>query len=147
MQKILILIIGLVLFNSCSSITKSQMNQSINVTIDSPMKAKIDVDMSRQLTGYASGGYLFHLFKVSGDTKFAKEIRFNGEDGGFFSFLSRVRTVQSAAAYNAIRGTNADILVNPQYVLEENHWNPFYKQIKVKVTGFPGKIVSITNTQ
>ncbi len=141
------ILISLTLFNSCSSITKSQMNQSINVTIDSPMKAKIDVDMSRQLTGYASGGYLFHVFKVSGDSKFAEEIRFNGEDPGWFSFLSRVRTVQSAAAYNAIRGTNADILVNPQYVLEENHWNPFYKQIKVKVTGFPGKIVSITNQQ
>lgn len=145
MRNVLLITIGLLFFNSCSSITKSQMNQSVNVTIDSPMTAKIDVDMTRQLTGYASGGYLFHLFKVSGDSKYAEEIRFNGEEPGWFSFLSKVRTIQSAAAYNAIRGTNADLLVNPQYVLEENHWNPFYKQIKVKVTGYPGKIVSISN--
>ena len=92
-----------------------------------------------------SSGYLLHLFRVSGDNKFADNIRFVGDRIGMFSFLSKVRTAKSAAAYNAIRTSEADILVNPQYVIEENHWNPFYKLIKVKVTGHPGKIVNIQN--
>ncbi len=133
------------LFVSCSTIHKSHMNQSVNVTIEAPMAAKIDVDMSRRLTGYASGGYFLHVFRVSGDNKFADNIRFNGVVPSFFSFLSRVRSVKSAASYNAIRTSDADVLVNPQYVVEENHWNPFYKLIKVKVTGYPGKLVSIKN--
>ena len=46
----------------CTSINKSHMNESIDVKIDAPMEAKIDVDLSRKLTGYASGGFLFHFF-------------------------------------------------------------------------------------
>ena len=121
------------------------MNQSVNVNIDVSMVGKIDVDMTKKVAGYASGGYFLHLFQVSGDNKYIDNIRFNGEKPGFFSFLSKVNAVKSAASYNAIRTVDADILVNPQYVIEENHWNPFYKLIKVKVTGHPGKLVSVKN--
>lgn len=131
---------------SCSSISKSHLNQSVHITIEAPMAAKIDVDMTKKLTGYASGGYFLHLFRVSGDNKFTDNIRFNGAEPGFFSFLSKVASVKAAAFYNAIRmNPDADILVNPQYVVEENHWNPFYKLIKVKVTGYPGRLVSLKN--
>ncbi len=145
MTKSLALILLLSIFTSCSSIQKSHMNSSVNVTIDSPMEAKIDVDLTRKLTGYASGGYLLHILKVSGDNKYLDGIAYNGNDGGMFSFVSKVATVRAAAAYNAIRATDADVLVNPQYIVEENHWNPFFKQIKVKVVGHPGRIVAIKN--
>ncbi len=128
------------------------MNASIGITIDSPMDARIDVDMTKKLVGYASGGYLFHLLRVSGDNKFADGIRYNSPgqgDEGFFSSilssLSKLEAVKSAAAYNAIRTSDADVLINPQYVIEEGNWNPFYKLIKVKVTGYPGKVISIKN--
>lgn len=137
---------------SCSTINRSHMNSSINIRIDSPMDAKIDVDMTRKLVGYASGGYLFHLVHVSGDNKYADGMKFNetGErEKGFFSSLfealSKTEAVKAAATYNAIRTSDADILINPQYVIEESHWNPFYKLIKVKVTGHPGKVISIKN--
>tara|TARA_R110002072_G_scaffold534_2_gene3493 strand:+ start:29574 stop:29909 length:336 start_codon:yes stop_codon:yes gene_type:complete len=111
------------------------------------MKAKVDVDMTRKLTGYASGGYLLHLLKISGDNKYADGIAFNGNEPSVFSMLSKVNAVKAAASYNAIRTSEADVLVNPQYVVEESNWNPFYKMIKVKVTGYPGKVVSIRNVQ
>lgn len=142
----------ILLLGSCSSINKSHMNASIGISIHSPMDAKIDVDMTKKLVGYASGGYLFHLLKVSGDSKYADGIAFNspgGKGSGFLSgvldALSKVEEVKSAAAYNAIRTSDADVLINPQYIVEEGNWNPFYKLIKVKVTGYPGKIISIKN--
>ena len=134
------------LCSSCSSVlNKSQLNQSVNLTIDAPMHAKIDVDLSKKLTGYASGGYFLHLLRISGDNKYLEGVRFNGPAPGFFSIFSKVNSVKAAAAYNAIRTTQADVLVNPQYVVEENSWNPLYKLIKVKVTGYSGRVISIKN--
>jgi hypothetical protein len=134
---------------SCTSINKSHLNSSIGITISSPMDAKVDVDMTKKLVGYASGGYLFHLFKVAGDNKFADGVAYSASsDNGIFSFLnaiSKTGEVRSAAAYNAIRTSDADVLINPQYIIEESNWNPFYKLIKVKVTGYPGKVISIKN--
>jgi hypothetical protein len=140
-----IALVLIVMVSSCSSINKSHLDSSVQVKIESHMDAQIDVDLTRKLTGYASGGYLLHLFKVSGDNKYLDGIAYNGNDGGFLSFLSKVAKVRGAAAYNAIRTTDADVLVNPQYIVEENNWNPFYKLIKVKVVGNPGRIVAIKN--
>lgn len=140
------LILGLlVLISSCSSINKSHKNSSIAISIDTPMVAKVDVDMTKKLTGYASGGYLFHLLKMSGDNKYIDGVRFNGKSPSIFSIVSKISEVKAAATYNAVRTSEADILVDPQYVVEESNWNPFYKLIKVKVTGYPGRVISIKN--
>lgn len=145
MQRISLLVISLLFLVSCSSINKSHMNSGVNISIDSPMDAQIDVDLTRKLTGYASGGYLFHLFKVSGDNKYADGICYNGDCGGFLAAFSKIEAIKAAAAYNAIRTSESEVLVSPQYVIEESNWNPFYKLIKVKVTGYPGRITSIKN--
>jgi hypothetical protein len=139
------ILLALVMGSGCSSVQKSQINRPVQIEIRSDMKAHVDVDMTKKLVGYASGGYLFNLIKVAGDDKYLDHVAFNGHEPGIFSFLSKVNTIKGAAAYNAIRTSDADILVNPQYVVEESHWNPFYKQIKVKVTGYPGKIIKIKN--
>ncbi|GAB4025409.1 MAG: hypothetical protein Fur0010_28630 [Bdellovibrio sp.] len=145
MQRLILFLAFALFFTSCSSINRSHLNQGVNISIDSPMDAQIDVDLTRKLTGYASGGYLFHLFKVSGDNKYADGVCYNGDCGGMLSFISKIESVKAAAAYNAIRTSESEVLVSPQYVIEENNWNPFYKLIKVKVTGYPGRIVSIKN--
>ncbi|MCF8059188.1 MAG: hypothetical protein K9K67_07820 [Bacteriovoracaceae bacterium] len=151
LRSVVLLTLALVL-GSCSSINKSHMNASIGISISSPMDAKIDVDMTKKLVGYASGGYLFHLLKVSGDSKYIDGVSYNspgGNDDGFLTGVlksfSKIEEVKAAAAYNAIRTSDADVLINPQYIVEESNWNPFYKLIKVKVTGFPGKVISIKN--
>lgn len=139
-------IIALIIITSgCTSINRSYLDSSLQVSVESPMKAKIDVDMTNKLVGYASGGYFLHFFMTSGDNRYTDNVTFNNEKSGLFSTWSKVNAVKAAATYNALRTTNADIIVNPQYVVEENHWNPFYKTIKVKVTGYPGKIAAIKN--
>jgi hypothetical protein len=137
------LMAALFLISSCSSINKAHMHSGIEIRIDSTMKAQIDVDMTTKLTGYAYGGYLFNMLKINGDSKYADGISYNGTNPGLLAILSKVEAVKAAAAYNAIRQSKADVLISPQYVVEETHWNPFWKSIKVKVTGYAGKVVSI----
>ena len=135
-----------ILTGSCSSINKGHLNSNLKISIESNMNASINVDTSQKLTGYASGIYLFHLFKISGDSKYADDIEFNeGKAGTFEQLFSNTYPVKAAAAYNAIRTSKADVIIAPQYVIESNNWNPFYKEVKVKVTGYPGYIVSIRN--
>ena len=145
MDKIIASILIIIAASGCTSINRSYLDSSMKVTIDSPMRAKIDVDMNNKLVGYASGGYFLHFFMTSGDNRYADNVTFNHDRSGLFSSWSKVNAVKAAATYNALRTSNADIIVNPQYVIEENHWNPFYKLIKVKVTGHPGKISAIKN--
>lgn len=134
------------ILTSCSSINKSHLNGGLKLTVTSEMNARVEVDTTKKLTGYASGIYLFHLFKISGDSKHADGIDYGGGRPGWAErFFSITHDVKAAAAYNAIRTSKADILVSPQYVIETNNWNPFYKQIKVKVTGYPGRVINIKN--
>lgn len=133
------------LFFSCSTVERGHNNRGINISIDAPMQAQIDVDLSNELVGYAYGGYLFGIFKVSGDRRYTPGMDFPNQSRRpwLFRIFSRTDKVKAAAAYNAIRQSNADVLVSPQYVIEESHWNPFWKSIKVKVSGHAGKIVAI----
>lgn len=144
MKHILILFLSFFFF-SCSTVNRSHNNSAIDIQIESKMQAQIDVDVTQKLTGYAYGGYLFNIFKVSGDKRYAHGMDFKDEGSKLFRGLSRVEQVKAAAAYNAIRQSEADILVSPQYVVEASHWNPFWKSIKVKVTGHPGRVVAIRN--
>jgi hypothetical protein len=143
MKKIFILFI---ISFGCTSINKSHLNSPLNINVKSDLKAIIEVDTSKKLIGYASGVYLLHFFKISGDDRYADGLNYNENNPSFLEqFLGLTHQVKSAAAYNAIRTSRADVIMAPQYVIETNHWNPLYKQVKVKVTGFPGKIVSIKN--
>ena len=145
-MKLLAMLSLILTLSSCSSINKSHLNSGINLNVRSDMDARIEVDTTKKLTGYASGVYLFHLFKISGDSKYADGIDYGDGKAGFVEkWFSTSYDVKAAASYNAIRTSNADVLVSPQYVIETNNWNPMYKQIKVKVTGYPGKIISIKN--
>ncbi|MFZ9000023.1 MAG: hypothetical protein ACO20H_01870 [Bacteriovoracaceae bacterium] len=146
MKALGILFILPFLFLSCSSINKSHLNSGIHLIVKSDMNARIEVDTTKKLTGYASGVYLLHLFKISGEAKYADGIDYGDGKAGFFEkWFSKIHDVKAAASYNAIRTSNADVLVSPQYIIETNNWNPLYKQIKVKVIGYPGRIVSIKN--
>lgn len=133
------------MLSSCSSIERSHNNRGIEISISSPMQAQIDVDLSNELVGYAYGGYLFNFLKVAGDTRYAPGMDYPGGGKGLLNLFSRVDKVKAAAAYNAVRQSNADVLISPQYVVEETHWNPFWKSVKVKVTGYAGKVVAIRN--
>ena len=134
-------IIILTLLSGCASIHKSYPLAQLHTVIRAPIDADISVDTSRQLVGYSYVGYLFHIIRIQGGNKYAEGVT----SGGLLDMLpgANVGEAKALAVYNAMQGSNAEILVYPKYVIEENHLNPFWKSIKVKVTGYPGKVVNL----
>jgi|TARA_B100002003_G_scaffold136807_1_gene126422 hypothetical protein len=108
----------------------------MSVNTNSELDAKIEVDLSNKLMGTSTTKYLFQIIQLEGDTNFA--------DG--YGGLGGVGKTKSAAAYNAISSSDADVLVSPQYVITMKD-NFFIQEITVTVTGFGGKIKSIKNKE
>ncbi len=117
----------------CSTVSKSHTYSPVGISIDSEMTADVDVDLSKKLVGKSNATFLLGIFKIEGDNTYA--------DG--YGSLSRVGMVKSSAAYDAIKKGNGDVLVSPQYVVKTQNMF-FVKKIDVEVSGYEGKITSIT---
>ena len=124
----LFLLIG----QGCASFNQSHIYSDLNLSTKSELNAEITVNTNTKLQGSASSTLLFGLLKVSGDSKYS--------DG--YGGLGAVGKTKSAAAFKALNGSDADILVSPQYVVEVNN-QILQKTIKGTVTGYGGKINSI----
>lgn len=97
------------------------------------IRAVIDVDMKKKLTGESATTYLF-CFKINGDNKYADGVTYSGKRG----FLPRsIESARSAAAYKAVENSGADLIIHPNYVVEVEKFI-FFKKINVKVTGYAG---------
>ena len=124
-MKIKLLLIIFILLTSCTTIKQSYVNAPIGVSTTVELDA--DVILGTKISGSAHETRLFGLLKISGlfkPSKYADNI-FGG--------------LKSQAAYNALEGSDADVIVNPQYVYEVNNLLLF-KTIKCTVTGTAGKI-------
>ena len=119
--KLLFLSVVLVL-TSCSSINKSYVNAPVGVSATVSLDA--DVILGNKISGSAEEVRLFGLLKLSGPTKYADNV-FGG--------------LKAAAAYNALEGSEADVIVNPQYVITI-HNMILFKNYKVDVSGYKGTI-------
>ena len=126
---------------ACRTETASQPVAELTSSIRTHLAADVSVDMSRKLSGSARKTRLL-FFMIESPNKFI-EGAFISSDGGLFSWISgsNFGDVQSAAAYNAVYG-KADVLVNPQWVIEHEDYLLF-TVTKAEVTGYPGTIRSI----
>ena len=96
-----------------------------------PIRADVEVDMNKKLTGEAKGSYFLFL-KVSGDdSKYAEGMNFSGDK---FSGLAKLK---AAAAYKAVANSGADIIVHPNYVIQKHNYI-FFSTVEIKVYGFAG---------
>lgn len=132
MKHIAIIISFTIMLGGCASTTKSHIFSDLTVSTQSQLDAEISVDLSKKLSGTAEATYLFNIFQLSGDTEFA--------DG--YGGMGPVGKAKSAAAYKAISGSDADVLVSPQYVVDLVN-QVFIQTVTVTVTGYGGKIISI----
>ena len=101
------------------------------------------VTVGEKTTGTASGTSVFGIFWF-GPSEFAEGIIYNGNkfDLGF----GRSAQVKSAAAYNAIKGSQTDILVGPKYVIEKHNCF-FFSTMTATVSGYKGKIESFAQVK
>ena len=117
------------LFSSCSNYHKNALIAlpSPNINL-SPIEADINVDKNQILEGISTTTITLGIFKSS-DNKFA-DVFMPGQVGSL---------EKQAATYKALEGTEYDILVNPQYIVEIEK-GLLSKKITAKVVGYGGKI-------
>lgn len=101
-----------------------------------PIRANVDVDMNKKLEGESKSSY-FLIFQVGGGNKFVDGMSYSSETQFSSFFKARENKTKSAAAYNALKNSGADIIVHPNYIVEVHDYLLF-KQIKVKVAGYAG---------
>ena len=133
-------------FSSCISLHKSTPSTAVyapNARIK-PIYADVEVKLDKKLVGMASATY-FLMFRIDGERKYAAGVRYSiGADravlpiiGMFMTAGKRRSQVRAAAAYNAMSNSDGDILVNPQFTIEEKNYL-IVKQYSAEVTGYAG---------
>ncbi len=137
MKKLLFIpLIGL--FASCKSTYTSTLSTPTHApkAIINPLRAEVDVDINKKLTGEAQATY-FLFIRLNGDRKQASGLNFSSDPTGLFSKPSLYRRLKSAAAYKAVTESKSDLIVHPNYVIEKHNFL-FFSNVKMKVTGYAG---------
>lgn len=136
MKKLLLIpLLGLLLVSCKTTLTRTLSTPMYAPKADiNPIRADVDVDMNKKLTGEAQATY-FLIFKVSKeDSKYAEGMNFSGQ--GLVN-LSSLNKLKAAAAYKAVNGTGADVIVHPNYIIEKHNY-VFFSTVSIKVTGYAG---------
>jgi len=132
-------------FHSCVATNKGYQSSPVlarNVDLD-PIKADIIVNEKEKLKGESSSSY-FLIFRTGGDNTFADGIYYSAEtSSSVFSRMNpfkakRLAEVRGAAAYNALKGSDYDVLVHPNYsITVENYL--IAKKYRATVEGYGAK--------
>jgi len=160
MKNILLFSLSL-LFVGCVSTNKGYQSTPVkaqkNVWQDM-IKTDIIVDDSEKVSGTSKSSY-FLFFRVQGDSKYSDGINYS--DAGVsianplslinpFKLIQAIFTggaegqVKAAAAYDALEGTDADVLIHPSYEITTKNYLIFNKY-EAKVTGYTGKYTNFRN--
>lgn len=124
----------------CSSLNVSSSPVPLNGSVDTDIKA--DIEVGEKITGASSATKIL-LFTLSDDNEYADGMTYgNGGGGGLSGLLDPVSAVKSAAAYNAISASGADVIVAPRYTVKKNDY-VVYSTIDVTVEGYKGTIKSV----
>ena len=100
-----------------------------------------NVEVAQQkITGEATSKALFKNF-AWGVSETAEGVAFNGVSL-FPSLDPATNKAKAGAVYNACKKAKADILISPQYDIKVLDYF-LYKEVKCKVTAFPGKLKSV----
>lgn len=101
------------------------------------------VTIGDKISGTATGYSLFGLFWI-GPSEFAEGTRYNGGVSDVFGVIpSPANKAKSAAAYNAIKNSNADMLVAPNYLVTTKNYF-VVKKITATVDARKGTIEGYT---
>ena len=145
MRKLILLMsVGMLLLTtSCTTVSRTGQAAPFAYTEVHPdqIKAEMDFNLQQKSTGKASAWYVLGFLKVAGDSKYS-EVKGSETTVGLLG--DRVAKVKSAAIYNALGGSDYDMLVNPQYDTEaKSYLFGLIKGYKVMVKGYGAKIKNL----
>jgi len=134
MRKIFLLSLIMIVSISCSSLNKSVNKANFSASASTSLEA--DVEVGGKIKGTSKATLLFGFLQMpGGPNKFA-----DGVFGQTFTNpFDPTGALKSAAAYDAMTKSGADLIVNPQYVITVDNMLLF-RSYKVDVTGYKGTI-------
>lgn len=148
MKKLALLAaVASVALSACVSTNESTPSGALQAKVYTKQYA--DVAVGSKVSAESSAKVIFGFITISEDNKYADGVNYSGSaaaaKGGLLdlSFLDASTKVKSAAAYKALKNSNADVLVAPTYETEVNNFFVF-KDIKVKVNAYKGNIKGFT---
>jgi hypothetical protein len=131
--SMMILFVIIVLSPSCTTTQISGTGVNFQpVSEIKPVQVDVIVDSSKKIVGTSKSTYLFNIpFFSFGQNNFA--------DGVFKGFDSKTK---SAATYNVIKTSGADVVINPQYEIKKlNGFLWLWSTHTATVTGYKGNYV------
>lgn len=138
-KTFLVLVLPAFMLVGCVTQNISAPANGLSGSVDTSVKA--DVKVGGAISGTSSVQVLFGVLAFGGDSQFADGVSYGGGGTGLPSF-GPVEKVKSAAAYNAIKASGADLIVAPRYTIDVNSY-VVYKVVTATVTGYKGTIKSI----
>ncbi len=126
------------LLAGCSSVNTSQPTNALIGRVDSSVKA--DVAVGEKIHGEATAKVLFGFIKWGEGNHYADGVNYGTSDA--LSLVDASSSAKSAAAYNAVQASGADLIVAPRYTVTVNSY-VLYKTVHVKVDGYKGTIAGI----
>ncbi len=122
----------------CSTLNQSAPSQALTSSVNVDFAA--DVEVGGITKGSSKTTILFGFIKL-GDSKFADGVNY-GTNKPLFGF-SAAEDAKSAAAYKALKKSNADVLVAPRYTVDEFNFLHIFRTIDAEVTGYAGTIKAV----
>ena len=132
-SRIIILLLSLLFIFGCSSYNQSFYQPELSTT---NLHLNVEKLSDEEISGRASAGYLLSFIKVSGESEYADGITYGSATSGDYQDL------KSAAAYDAIKKADCDLLIAPRYIVETSN-SFFYRSVTVKVYGYPGNYTAL----
>ena len=147
---ILVLLMGF----SCSNVSYNQLAGHIDISVKAELEANITV--GDNISGTGSETVVFFIFRWPG-TKYRAEGSTMALDtsspstfkipilSNTLNSLNPFNVVEHAkgqAIHNAITSSNADVIINPKFIITEQDFF-FYKTVKCEVSGKKGTIKTI----
>ncbi|MGO1298845.1 MAG: hypothetical protein ACTMIA_16340 [Vibrio sp.] len=131
--------IALTVLAGCSSYNASQPSTALQANVESSVKA--DIQVGQKISGEATVNVLMGVIKWGAGDHFVDGVSY-GAGGGALSFADPTAPAKSAAAYNAVKASGADLIVAPRYEINTQDYFIF-KKVHVKVMGYKGTIKSV----
>ncbi|MDF9833079.1 hypothetical protein M2103_001296 [Ereboglobus sp. PH5-5] len=138
----LIAVLALVAATGCTTATKTRQTAPLPMDIQAtPVKVDYEVNTQEKKTGTASSAYLFGFIRTSGPNTFAEN---KGADAQRSMLGGRVNKLRLAAIHEALKNSNADRLLDPQYEAKIVTY-PFgiFKKYVVTVKGYEAVVKDV----
>ena len=147
MRKIFLVLFALYL-TGCSTVSLHDNSAALVPKVFSNLEADITVDISQKIEGEGKVTYLFGFIPLTTKTYSTTGIVYSGSGGHknplnlLLSMLPSTDLAKGQAAYNAVKNSNVDVIVDPVFEMTTTNFLLFKTQ-EARVVGYKGTINGI----